>query len=267
MREHVCSECRIRRQRGFAGPPALAVYRCRDCLVPDLVCGACSLRRHSQHPLHRIQVGHHVNYCCWGIVLTVAICQYWTGSHFVPITLKSMGLMIYLNHSTSCERSRPCSKAFRIIDTTGIHEVAVNFCACQHQIPDYQQVLRRGWYPSTQTRIETCATFRALELLHMLSNVSKGSVYDYYRTLEKLTNNTEITPPKPRIRALRRMLTQWRHLKMEKRGGRGHTALGIKGTKPGELAVLCPSCPHPGINLPPGWEDAPPHLRLRGFSS
>ena len=27
--------------------------------------------------------------------------------------------------------------------------------------------------------------------------------------------------------------------------------------KLGELAVVCPSCPHPGINLLEGWEDAP----------
>lgn len=44
---------------------------------------------------------------------------------------------------------------------------------------------------------------------------------------------------------------------MLKRGGRGHDMAGIEGTQSGELAVACPSCPHPGINLPLGWEDVP----------
>ena len=54
-----------------------------------------------------------------------------------------------------------------------------------------------------------------------------------------------------------RIVRQWRNLKQLKRGGRGHEDSGIDGTKPGELALLCPACPHPGINLPPDWELAP----------
>ena len=50
----------------------------------------------------------------------------------------------------------------------------------------------------------------------------------------------------------------WRHLKMLKRGGRGQDPHGAEGTQEGELAVECPACPHPGRNLPEGWEDAPP---------
>lgn len=40
---------------------------------------------------------------------------------------------------------------------------------------------------------------------------------------------------------------------MLKRGGRSYDKAGINGTSPGELAVLCPACPHPSINLPPYW--------------
>lgn len=52
------------------------------------------------------------------------------------------------------------------------------------------------------------------------------------------------------------MSLQWRHLKMLKRGGRGHDPSGIAGTQDGELAIACPSCPIPGVNLPSDWEDA-----------
>lgn len=53
------------------------------------------------------------------------------------------------------------------------------------------------------------------------------------------------------------MVLEWRHSKMLKRGGRGHHPDGVMGTKEGQLAVLCPACPQPDINLPPGWEEAP----------
>ncbi|KAJ3492844.1 hypothetical protein NLJ89_g11151 [Agrocybe chaxingu] len=47
------------------------------------------------------------------------------------------------------------------------------------------------------------------------------------------------------------------HLKLLKRAGRGHDPAGVAATAPGELAVRCPSCPYPDINLPPNWRDAP----------
>ena len=50
------------------------------------------------------------------------------------------------------------------------------------------------------------------------------------------------------------MLREWRHLRLLKRGGRAHDATGTEGTAPGELAVLCPACPHPNINLPVDWK-------------
>ena len=49
------------------------------------------------------------------------------------------------------------------------------------------------------------------------------------------------------------MIRMWRHLKLLRRGGRAHAPTGVNGTSPGELAVLCPACPHPGINLPKNW--------------
>lgn len=53
------------------------------------------------------------------------------------------------------------------------------------------------------------------------------------------------------------MARQWRHLKMLKRAGRGHDPKGAKATSAGELAVQCPACPRPGVNLPVGWDTVP----------
>jgi hypothetical protein len=57
------------------------------------------------------------------------------------------------------------------------------------------------------------------------------------------------------------MVREWRNLKMLKRAGRGHDFSGVDGTAEGECALLCPACPHPGINLPDGWEDMPENRR------
>ena len=45
---------------------------------------------------------------------------------------------------------------------------------------------------------------------------------------------------------------------MLKQSGHGHDPSGIMQTVTGECTVLCPVCPHPGINLLDDWESAPP---------
>ena len=52
------------------------------------------------------------------------------------------------------------------------------------------------------------------------------------------------------------VVQEWWHLEMLKQVGRGHDSCGVAGTHNGELAVECPACPIPGVNLPDGWEDA-----------
>jgi hypothetical protein len=159
-----------------------------------------------------------------------------------------------------CNNPILAHQSFRVLHTNGIHDVAVDYCGCAREIPHHLQLMRRGFYPASQKIVKTCGTFRLLDLLHMLAVVSKGSMYDFYRTLEKLTNNTGIDIPKSRYRALIRICLQWRHLKMLRRGGRGHSMTGIEGTNWGELAVECPSCTHPKKNMPEDWKTRAPEL-------
>lgn len=76
--------------------------------------------------------------------------------------------------------------------------------------------------------------------------------------LEKSTTNTSVQVPKLQYCVLFRLVLQWRHLKMLKCGGQGNHPTSASGTQEGELAILWPSCPHLGINLPKGWEKATP---------
>ncbi|KAF9472049.1 hypothetical protein BDN70DRAFT_819206, partial [Pholiota conissans] len=187
----------------------------------------------------------------------------WTGGAFEKVSLKSLGLEIHLNHaSMRCPAPIACHQDFRVIHTNGIHDVAFSYCGCHRTIPRHLQLLRRGLYPASQITTQICATFQLLRLLHILSLTSKASAYDFYRALEKLTDNVGGRDSRSRYRPLLRMGLQWRHLKMLKRGGRGHDQAGVGATKDGELAIKCPSCPHPGINLPDDWAEAPQEQRF-----
>ncbi|KAF9470217.1 hypothetical protein BDN70DRAFT_821625 [Pholiota conissans] len=94
-----------------------------------------------------------------------------------------------------------------------------------------------------------------------MAHTTKASTYDFYRCLENLTDGAGINPPKFRYRALSRMIMQWRHLQMLKWAGIQHEVAGIAGIKPGQLAIRCPSCPHPGINLLEGWDRVSDELK------
>lgn len=47
-------------------------------------------------------------------------------------------------------------------------------------------------------------------------------------------------------------------MKMLKHSGHAYDPTGIKATQPSSLAIPCRACPLPYINLPPGWDNAPP---------
>jgi len=45
-----------------------------------------------------------------------------------------------------------------------------------------------------------------------------------------------------------RVSREWRNLQALKRGGLAHDR--NRQRKPGDLALFCPACPQPGINIP-----------------
>jgi hypothetical protein len=125
-----------------------------------------------------------------------------------------------------------------------------------HAGPHEQQLLRAGWFPATHERPQTCATLAVLEKFHRDTVQAKTTMYDFYGVLEKLTDNTGVKPP-DRYHEWIQMCRQFQHLLLLKRGARAeaYSPSGVAGTKQGELAVECPACPRPGVNLPEGWEN------------
>ena len=107
--------------------------------------------------------------------------------------------MVQLNHTSfSCPLPEDSHKDFTVLDSNRMHQVNMKFCSCTKQLPHHIQLLRCGWYLSTQKNPHTVASFHYLEQLDMLSLTGKISVYDCYHTCEKQTCNTGINPPKVR---------------------------------------------------------------------
>ncbi|KAH9855406.1 hypothetical protein C2E23DRAFT_724163 [Lenzites betulinus] len=224
-----------------------ALIRCKSCAPGPLRCIACTANDHVNQPFHRV--------------------QRWTGVSFEQTTLKDLGLVIQLGHrhsGLSCANPIPARDDFSVIDVNGRHVVALSFCGCDKASEagdSVQQLLRFNLYPATDCEPNTAFTISLLEHYHIQSLQGKISMYDYYTTLERLTDNTGTKKVVNRYKEFMRVVAQWRHLKMLKRAGRAHDTEGINGTGPGELAVRCPACPHPGINLPENWKDISDDLK------
>ncbi|KAF8258433.1 hypothetical protein EI94DRAFT_1519018, partial [Lactarius quietus] len=56
-----------------------------------------------------------------------------------------------------------------------------------------------------------------------------------------------------RYKQLLRASHQWRDLKNRMKSGIGHQTDG-QPVPDGTMAILCPACPQPGINLPKDWK-------------
>jgi len=67
---------------------------------------------------------------------------------------------------------------------------------------------------------------------------------------------------KDRYRELIRVSRQMRKLQVSKHFG----AVYRTSTDQGNLAIFCPSCPQPGINLPPDWKDLPNWVTRRSIT-
>lgn len=107
-----------------------------------------------------------------------------------------MGLRYQLGHlDLHCLNPSPGVADFSIMDTNGIHCVAVDFCACSKQLPRRVQLLQNDWYPATVHQPQTCATGRLLKQFHILTLAGKMPAYDYYVSLERLTDNTGVDVP------------------------------------------------------------------------
>ncbi|VDC00040.1 unnamed protein product [Peniophora sp. CBMAI 1063] len=185
----------------------------------------------------------------------------WMNGEWQKSTLRAIGLQLFIGHwdGTHCRLPRAPVKHFVVVHTNGIHEVDVRFCGCSTElVPVRDQLMSVHWFPATAEKPRMAATFDVLEQFDANCGAGKQNAYDFYRALEHLTDGAGLQHLPVRIedrsKDFFRMAHEYRHILALKRGGRGHDAATakdhdpIKSTAYGELAVLCPACPHEGIN-------------------
>ncbi|KAG2148141.1 uncharacterized protein EDB93DRAFT_1250199 [Suillus bovinus] len=187
--------------------------------------------------------------------------EVWTGKYFQCTSLRDIGLRVQLGHPSGVPCCNPIpafDHEFMVLNINGIHSVALHFCNCESVQTHTTQLLHARWYPATSTDPQMAATFRLLNHFQMYTFESKGSAFKYYQALSHLTDNTGTERLKDCYESLLCMSCQYRHLIALKWAGHVHDISGILGTNSGELAMVYPTCPQPGKNLPPDWADAPP---------
>ncbi|OAX31404.1 hypothetical protein K503DRAFT_703761 [Rhizopogon vinicolor AM-OR11-026] len=220
------------------------VVHCRDCESLQMHCQSCIVSCHCAMPLHNVEV--------------------WTGKYFQCTALHDLGLQVQLGHPVGhvcCNPSPAFDDEFILLDTNGIHHIALNFYKCESAQAHAIQLLCVCWYPATTTDPHTAATFWLLDHFQMYTFESKGSAFKYYQALSRLSDNTGTKRPKDRYEPLLHMSRQYHHLIALKQAGRAHDITRTLSMKPGELAVVFPACLQPGMNLPVDWTDAPADKR------
>ncbi|EJD51418.1 hypothetical protein AURDEDRAFT_57413 [Auricularia subglabra TFB-10046 SS5] len=225
--EEICS-CSTSRRRE---------YRCVDCFMVGPCCEECIVRAHVHAPFHHI--------------------EHWTGTYFARHSLSRLGAELCLGHSgTRCPNAGPLrTRPLVIVHTNGVHKVTVTFCGCAPETAESMQLLCAGLYPATWTSPATAFTTHVLKHYHLDSLQSRKPAYDYWAILRRLTDNTRHDPIPDRYEELLRVSREWRALMLLKRSGQ---ALGISELLPHgsrSVAIHCPACPRPGVNLEDNWKD------------
>ncbi|TFK64685.1 hypothetical protein BDN72DRAFT_774275, partial [Pluteus cervinus] len=257
-------------------------WRCLDCLGRPFLCMECCCTAHALLPLHRI--------------------ERWTGKGFQPAWLWETGVVVNLEHGGAA-----CQAGFRfepsevgsqweefddttldtteaekddftkapshlnghpvitVVDASGVHPLPFRFCRCSGFAADDIQLLRFGFIASSYLNIQTVFTDRVLDDFLLDNRECHTAAFDYFEKLRRRTSPAFPLKVKNRYSELLRVSRIWRNLKHWKWHGFGHS-----DTEPGEgdLALFCPACPQPGVNLPPSWEkerDRNPCLYTRSF--
>lgn len=168
------------------------------------------------------------------------------------------------------------SKLVCVVHSTGVYHRSIRYCKCPGSSGYPLQLLSIHFFPSSFKTPETVFTFDVLDHFYIDAMECKTSAGSFFTKLRRLTSNAfpEQVPVseieivcawsmltnmslnvQDRYRELMRVSRQWRDLQTRKRFGYGHDLDKTPGF--GDLALFCPTCPQPGINLPDGWENEP----------
>ncbi|KAF9222185.1 hypothetical protein BS17DRAFT_796665 [Gyrodon lividus] len=121
-----------------------------------------------------------------------------------------------------------------VVDTSGMHILAILPCKCPNHAPFQTQLLDVGLYSSTQKLPRMAFTFQVLDAFRLMNLECKVTAMSFNKYLRQITN-----PGLPNTSPNKLTF--------------GFSNAGKTQPKEGNLAYFCPACPQPGINLPENW--------------
>ncbi|KAN0131064.1 hypothetical protein V8E53_011197 [Lactarius tabidus] len=239
--------------------------KCLDCLGANYFCRICCIKSHKCTPFHRL--------------------ARWTGTHFTPISLHSLGFVVFLGHhgdpcpltveacahvhplSNQSLKSRHLNRSSRTmpyhleetqsgnplltaVHQSGIFALEVLYCICPNAVETHEQLFNAGLFPSSFKQIETVFTFTVLDDFLADNLECKTTAQQYYSKLQSITNRMFPDSVPNLYKQLLRASRQWRDIWNRMNSGFGHEG-GL--SEDGTMAIFCPACPQPGVNLPDDW--------------
>lgn len=91
--------------------------------------------------------------------------------------------------SGACPNPSPSARPLLVGDVTGLHLLSVDYCRCTGAERSDYQLLRHRIFPVTLKEPRTAFSFDMLELFHELTLQGKTTAYDFYRSIERRTDN------------------------------------------------------------------------------
>ena len=142
----------------------------------------------------------------------------------------------------------------RVIDTNGVHSIAVVSCACRGRENTHSDLMASRLIPTSFARYRTMFTHAVLDDFRVSNLECKVSAYQYFQKLRRLSSSMQPDSVPNLYHELRRMSRVWRWLKKLKWAGTGCSSGDNVIPTAGGLANFCPTCPQPAINLPDDWQ-------------
>ncbi|KAG2072557.1 hypothetical protein BDR04DRAFT_1127676 [Suillus decipiens] len=123
-----------------------------------------------------------------------------------------------------------------VVDTSGLHSLMIRFCWCTKALSPNMQLFETGLFPVYFTLPKTAFTFAMLDDFLLDNLECRTSAMNYYSKLRQITSSMfpHLVPD------------QYRELMRLKWYGFGHEK---PKPKSGELALFCPACLQPGVNI------------------
>ncbi|KAI0684999.1 hypothetical protein C8T65DRAFT_712839 [Cerioporus squamosus] len=146
-----------------------------------------------------------------------------------------------------------------IVHGHGVGTYQVRLCLCPQpgtlrKTPEPLQLIACGLWPSSWTQPLSAYTLSGLRDYHLLTLQSKISAHDYFAYLRRTTDNVCPEDAPDRYRLFMTAVREFAFIRSTKRAG----VVPSHSMPAGCLAILCPACPQPGINLDSRWDGGRP---------